>query len=146
MSDLAKAKEIFKAGRYTFVVVKNGEVLATGTREGVGELLDVVAQYGERLRGTALADKIVGKAVALIAAFAGVAAVYTPLASRAAQETLMQHGIALEAEQLVPLIQNKRNDGPCPMEKLTLPIQDPAQAVAALREFVRRVSAVTSQV
>jgi hypothetical protein len=31
---------------------------------------------------------------------------------------------------------NKRGDGPCPMERLTLPLEEPEDAVAALDKFV----------
>jgi len=84
-----------------------------------------------------LADKVVGKAVAMVARAAHLRAVYSPLASQAALDALTIDHIPLEYDRLVPLILNKRNDGPCPMEKLTQPIQNPLQAVTALREFVR---------
>lgn len=136
MTNLDLAKQIYVSGTYTFVLVKHGQVIATGTRDGVGELLDAVTQLGDTLRGASLADKIVGKAVAMIAAYAGIVEIYTPLASETAQEILNQYNLRLYAERLVPLIRNKRNDGPCPMERLTLPLTEPGAAVAALKEFV----------
>lgn len=136
MNDLELAKRVFQDGHYTFVLVCAGQVIATGARDGIGELLEVVAQQGERARGAALADKIVGKAVAMVAAHAGIAQIYTPLASEAAEQTLRAFGVVLAAERRVPLIRNKRNDGLCPLEQLTLPLTKPADAVAALQEFV----------
>jgi hypothetical protein len=62
--------------------------------------------------------------------------VFSPLASEAAQHVLVRHQIELQAERLVPLILNRRNDGPCPMERLTMPLEQPPQAVAALKDFV----------
>ena len=138
MNDLELAKEIFQANGYAFVLVRDAQVLATGTRDGVGELLDAVGALGEVLRGAALADKIVGKAVALIAAYAGITHIYTPLGSQAAQHVLRAHGIAFQPERLVPLIRNKRNDGACPLEQLTMELNAPLDAVNALREFIAR--------
>lgn len=146
MSDLEIAKTVFQAHKYTFVVVCNARVIATGTRDGIGELLDCAAQHGNALRGAALADKIVGKAVAMVAAYAGITKVYTPLASQAAQAVLQQHHIKLEAERMVPLIRNKRNDGLCPLEQLTMPLDLPDVAVAALREFVMQKRAAMPNV
>lgn len=137
MMDLELAKETFKKDSPAFVLVRDGEVLATGTRDGIGELIETLDTLGERARGASLADKIVGKAVAMVARDARLSAIYSPLASQAALDALAPAHIPLEYERLVPLILNKRNDGPCPMERLTMPIAEPRQAVAALREFIR---------
>jgi len=144
MNDLERAIRVYNLGDYAFVIVKNGSVLATGTHEGIGELLDAVGQYGATLHGAALADKIVGKAVAMVAAYAGIAQIYTPLGSQAASDFLQAHSIPFRAERLVPLIRNKRNDGPCPMERLTLPLTEPADAVAALQAFVAQTRPVVA--
>jgi hypothetical protein len=136
MTDLEFAKQVYHSNAYAFVIVRDGRVVATGTRDGVGELLDAVARHGDALRGATLADRVVGKAVAMIAAFAGIAEIYTPLGSQAAAEVLAAHAISFAAERVVPLIRNKRNDGPCPLERLTMPIAEPMDAVAALHRFV----------
>lgn len=138
MTDLELAKQTLQADSLAFVIAKDGRVLRTGTREGIGELIEVVDALADEVRGASLADKIVGKAVAMVARRAGIRAVYSPLASAAAREALAHDRIPLECDQMVPIILNKRNDGPCPMERLTLPIAEPDLAVAALREFVRK--------
>lgn len=138
MSDLNIAKKVFYADTYTFVIVKAGQVIETGTRDGIGELLMLVAMRGETLRGAALADKIVGKAVAMVAAHAGFTAIYSPLMSEPAVQVLRAQGIPFESDRTVPFIQNKRGDGLCPMEQLTLALTEPAEAVQALEEFTAR--------
>lgn len=143
MTDLELAQEKFRADSLAFVIVKDGAILCTGTRDGIGELIEAVDALGDATHGASLADKIVGKAVAMVARAARLRAVYSPLVSQAALDALaldrqgdLGH-IPLEYDCLVPLILNQRNDGPCPMERLTQPIHDPHQAVTALREFVR---------
>ena len=136
MTDLELAKEKFRADSLAFVIVKDGAVLRTGTRDGIGELIQALDALGDAARGASLADKIVGKAVAMVVRAARLRAVYSPLASQAALDALALDHISLEYDRLVPLILNKRTDGPCPMERLTQPIHDPLQAVTALREFV----------
>jgi Domain of unknown function (DUF1893) len=140
MTDLELAKQIFHSDGAAFVLVKAGRVLARGSREGIGELLTATETLGTEVNGASLADKIVGKAVAMVAAHAGLRAVYSPLASEAARRVLSAREIALEAERMVPLILNRRNDGPCPMERLTLPLEQPEEAVTALKEFVSQIS------
>lgn len=136
MHDLDQAKEHFNSGNYSFVAVKDGRVVATGERDGIGELLSAVEQFASEMQGASLADKVVGKAVALVSVHAGISGIYTPLASQAALDVLKPRGIPLQADRLVPLIRNKRNDGPCPMERLTQPIDEPRAAVLALNQFV----------
>jgi hypothetical protein len=97
-----------------------------------------VRALGDQARDACLADKIIGKAAAMVAILAGIRAAYTPLVSQAAYDTLARYHISLEYDRLVPLILNGRGDGPCPMERVTLPIDDPEQAVAALAAFVDR--------
>lgn len=136
MTDLERAIEMYHSGAYAFVLVKDDQIIATGTREGVGELLDAIAGLPDAVRGASLADKIVGKAVAMIAIYAGIAEIYTPLGSESAVQVLAQHRIPFHAQRTVPLIHNKHNDGACPMERLTMPLTDPEVAVAALKTFV----------
>lgn len=136
MTDLELAKHKLLSDSLAFVIAKDNAILRTGTREGIGELIDATHELGDAAAGASLADKIAGKAVAMVARAAKLRAIYSPLASQAALDALAADRIPLEYDRLVPLILNKRNDGPCPMERLTLPIQDPQQAVAALVHFV----------
>jgi hypothetical protein len=137
MTDLELAKQTLHADSLAFVIAKDGAILRTGTRQGIGELLQAVDALGETAHAASLADKVIGKAVAMVVLTARIHAVYSPLMSQAANDTLAHDQITVEYDRLIPLILNKRNDGPCPMERLTLPINDPLAAVAALREFVR---------
>lgn len=139
MTDLELAKERLRADSLAFVIAKNGAILRTGTRAGIGELLEATDALGDTAHGASLADKIVGKAVAMVARAAQIRAVYAPLASQSALDTLAADHITLEYDRLVPLILNKRNDGPCPMERLLLLVDDPREAVFALRMFIRPV-------
>ncbi len=138
MTDLDRAKQIFQTDGVSFVLVQDGRELARGTHDGIAELLTAVDTLGASAHGASLADKIVGKAVAMVAAYAELRAIYSPLASEAAQHALSERQITLQAERLVPLILNKRNDGPCPMERLTLPLEKPEDAVSALKKFVNK--------
>ena len=137
MSDLELAKQTLRADSLAFAIAKDGVILRTGTREGISELIEALDELGIAAQDASLADKIVGKAVAMVARRAGIRAVYSPLASAAARDALALDHISLECDHLVPLILNKRNDGPCPMERLTMPISNSDEAVAALREFIR---------
>ena len=100
-------------------------------------MLALAEQLGEEARGAALADRVMGKAAAMVARSMGVASVYALLVSEPARETLVRGGVPLECEQLVPTILNEKGDGPCPLERLVAAIEDPEEAVRVLRSFLR---------
>ncbi|MFQ6057719.1 MAG: DUF1893 domain-containing protein [Anaerolineae bacterium] len=135
-SDLQLAKDTLRAQNLSFVLAKAGRVMGASSHPGIGDLLRAVEALGEETRGAALADKVVGKAVAMVARYAGIAAVYASLTSEAARTALAAGGISLEYDQLVPLILNQQGTGSCPLERLTSALDDPQEAVAALRAFV----------
>jgi hypothetical protein len=135
-TDLVKARRLMARDGLAFALVRHGRVIARGTSGGVGELLAAVDRLGVRTRGASLADKVVGKAVALIVVGAGICAVDTPLASHAAVRVLKSHGVALNATSVVSQIMNRRGDAPCPLEQLTRPFDEPGAAISRLREFV----------
>jgi hypothetical protein len=137
-NDLELARQTLRADSLTFAIAKAGAILRIGRREGISELLEAIDALGDSAHGASLADEVVGKAVAMVARAARMRAVYSPLASQAARDALAFEKIEFEYDHLVPLILNKRSDGPCPMEQLTLSIDDPPAAIEALREFVRK--------
>ncbi len=75
------------------VVVRDGKVIATGEDYGVRELLATVDRIGPEVGGASLADKVVGKAVALIVVYSGIRAVDTRVASEPAVRLLNLQGI-----------------------------------------------------
>ena len=122
--------------KLAFVLVRDGKVLATGDDYGVRELLATAARFGPGTRGASLADKVVGKAVALIVVHAGICAVDTRVASEPAVKLLKTHGVPLRAASVVPQILNRRGDGPCPMERVTTLFDEVEPGLQALREFI----------
>jgi nucleotide-binding universal stress UspA family protein len=122
-------------GKLAFALVRDGRVLATGTQNGIVELLAATDRLGAEASGASLADKVVGKAVALIAVRSGLREIETPLASEPAIRLLRSRGIAITAVSVVPNIMNRAGDGLCPLEQLTSPFDEPEPALAKLREF-----------
>lgn len=128
--DLAYAKKEFKRG-LAFVVVKNEEILAESTEKGVAPFFYAV--NGLDVKGASLADKIVGKAVALLSVYAGIASVYTPVVSDAAVEVLHEYSIYLEADEEVTMILNSTRDDQCPIEKMVSDCGGPEEAYKKLK-------------
>lgn len=140
MNNFEQAKEIFKTGEYSCVLYKDG-ALHTSTKRGVAPLVEWLTQ-GTDLKGFSAADKIVGKAAALLFVLSGVKEVYAPIMSKDAVDFLSQHGIFAEYETLAPIIVNRSGTGPCPMEQAVVGLDDP---LAALRAIQNTLAALQSR-
>lgn len=129
-NDLTCAKEVLLREDLSCVLCKDGELLKSGGR-GISPLIAWIGQ-GTDLWGFCAADKIVGKAAALLFARMGVRAVYAPVMSETAVQVLEKFGIEASYDALVPAIINREKTGQCPMELTVGGIGDPDEAYAAL--------------
>ena len=128
--DLGLAVAELKREGCSLAVARDNQVIFTSQHPGVAGLLEALDKG--LLPGSALADKVIGRAAAMIAVAGGVKSVYTPLISVGGQQALEQAGLDFIAEKSVPGIINRQGTGPCPMEEATKDIDDPAAAVAAV--------------
>lgn len=112
MTDIEKAKEAL--GNHSIVLCKNGEVI-TSDKRGVAPLVEII-QSGTDISGFSAADRVVGKAAAMLMLKAGVAEVYALTISESAEKLLKSHGVKVSFKNRTARIMNRDNTGPCPME------------------------------
>lgn len=112
MTDIEKAKEAL--GSHSIVLCKNGEVI-TSDKRGVAPLAEII-QCGTDISGFSAADRVVGKAAAMLMLKAGVAEVYALTISESAEKLLKSHGVQVSFKNRTARIMNRDNTGPCPME------------------------------
>jgi hypothetical protein len=136
-ADLALARARLRDAQLGMVVVRDGETVWESAAPGVASLLDAVENEA-RVRGAALADRVVGRAVALVAVHGAIAAVHGEVMSEPAVAVLRSHGTLLSYDRRVQFVHNRAGTGLCPLEQLTAPIDSPSDALIALREFTRR--------
>lgn len=130
--DLSRAKEELSAGGYTCVICRDSLTYHT-TERGVRPLLNWL-ENGTDLSGGCAADKVVGKAAAMLYCLLKVKAIYAGVLSQPAKEVLDRHGVAVEYSKIVDAIENRTKTGLCPMEQATLHLTNPADAPAAIRK------------
>ncbi len=122
------------------LALTDGEALITRRERGVKPLVELI-DGGRELRGYIAADKVVGKAAAMLYAVLGIAELYACVASEGAVEVCRKRGIRLTYGTLAPHIINRRGDGSCPMEKAVADIDDPFEALAAVRKTLAALGA-----
>lgn len=130
MKDIQKAKEILENGGVTCVLCRGGEVV-TSRKSGISPMLDFLAD-GIDLVDYSAADKIIGRAAAMLFVLAGVREVYGEVVSRAALPIFEKYGVEYSYGTLVERIINRRGDGLCPMEAAVADIDDPKSGAEAL--------------
>jgi len=137
MSDLELAAQEFKSQGYSLAVVKNQEILFASRKSGLLPLLEAAEHLKEQLRGSALADKVIGKAAALLCLHFKISALYTPLLSQPAQKLLEKSGIHLIADSLTARILAPGGESTCPMEELTWMVDEPAQGYTLITQRIK---------
>jgi hypothetical protein len=134
VGDLDRAKALLASNGHTCVLA-NGDSVITSQAHGVAPMVDFIAQ-GIDVSGYAVADKVVGKAAALLFTYCGIAQVYTPVASAPALAVLNKAGIPFQADTVIPNILRADRTDICPMERRVADTADPAVAFARLSEAI----------
>lgn len=136
-SDIQHAMELLAHGSYTCVLCR-GDAVFTDTRRGIRPLLELW-ESSRDLRNFSAADKVVGKAAAMMYCLLGVHAVHAPVLSRPALQALQRHGINVTWDTLVDAIRSRDGAGFCPMESAVMAIDDPALAPAAVKAALEKL-------
>jgi hypothetical protein len=121
----------------TLVVVKGTEVLFETDSHRISGFLGAIDQLGTRLEGASVADRVAGKAIALLCVFAGIREVYAEVLSRKAKAVFEENGIPCEWKELVDNILDLNRSGICPFEKAAADISDPERAYATFKELLQ---------
>ena len=90
--------------------------------------------------GLEVADKVVGKASAMLLTLSGVKKVYAETLSIAGKEIFEKYNVEYEYGELVDYIVNKTGDDMCPMEKCVKDIDDLNEAYNALYDRTNRMA------
>lgn len=128
------AKEQLLSGAYTCVIRKN-DMVYTSEARGVKPLLAWLDSDID-FSGYSAADKVVGKAAAMLYVLLGVSNVHAVVISTKAKEVLEHHSIGVTYDSLVERIHNRTNTGFCPMEEAVWEIEDLQDALQAIRDKV----------
>lgn len=106
----------------TLALCKDGNVIVSDKR-GVAPMVDFLRD-GREFSGYCAADRVVGKATAMLFVKAGIKEVYAEVISESAEAFLKSHGIRCSFDKRTERIMNHAKNGPCPMESLVAEIDD----------------------
>lgn len=121
-------------------VVRNGAETRTFTRRGVADLLYLLDNEPDFLRGASVADKVVGKGAAALMALGRVGAVHSDVISTPALHLLRTYGVEVSFACETDRIMNRAKDGLCPVESICLPLDNPEEMLTEIRTFINKIS------
>jgi hypothetical protein len=132
-ADLETASKRLNQKSLNLVVVKNGKVLFETESHGLNDLVEAINQLQSSMKGSSVADRIVGRAAALLFVYSGVSAVFAATISDGGIEILSNNNVFHEFENRVPRILNLKKTDVCPFEKLVAELSSPEEAYERLK-------------
>ena len=131
MLDIEIAMKQLHGEKVAIAIVKNGKILFETRSRRISGFLDAIERLDGQLENSSIADRVAGKAVALLCVYVKAKAVYSEVLSRQAKIVLDKHGVECNWNNLVENILNSDRSGLCPFEKAAEDISDPVEAFAA---------------
>jgi hypothetical protein len=136
-SDLEIAKKMLRDEGFSLVIVKSGAVIHATREYGVIGLIKAIERHGAELNGSAVADKVAGKAAVMLCRYAKVAEVYAEVISEQGLKMLNEAGIRFEYRELVPKILNRERSDLCPFEKLVANCSNDEECYEKIKDYLK---------
>ncbi len=138
--DLKNAINILNNENLTCVLC-HSNIIYKSSEKGILPIYKYIS-LGYDLNNFAVADKVVGKAVAMLFVFAGIKEVYTTVISDVAYEVLKNNCIEVNYEIKTDMIVNRVGNDMCPMEKAVVSIDDPRDAYENIGKTLYKMSLI----
>lgn len=139
MKDLEIAKETLEQNDLTIAIVKEGKIIFTSTDKGIKPMYTAVLELKEELRGASVADRVIGRAAAILCKYADIKELYAKLISDEAIKVLKNSSISFFYEESSPYIKNRDKTDMCPVEKLSQDVNSPEELIQRISEFLERM-------
>lgn len=132
MTNLDQA--ISQLKNHSIVLIDEKEIIISD-QKGIIPLLELI-NSNKKLENFSIADKVVGKAVAILILKANIKNVYAKTLSVSAKNLLEKRHVNVKYSFLVDVIKNKDNTDICPMERAVENIDDVETGYRILKEKV----------
>ncbi len=135
MKDIEIAVEILEKEQLTIAVVKDGKLIYSSKDKGIKPLY-FVHKNNIDLKDSSVADRVTGKAAAMICTSACIKELNTKVISDNAIDILKETNIVYNYSVLTPYIKNRDKTGMCPIETLSLKAENINDLMTKIEEFL----------
>lgn len=138
MKETEKAKSLLK-DKVTFAAVgKKG--IYTSEKRGVKPILDKIDADPGFFNGASVADRVIGKAAAMLLEKYGVAEIYAQVTSEYAAAYLENKSVKLTYEKKTDFIMNRSGTDMCPMEKTVLNVNNADEGEILIKNKIKAMT------
>lgn len=141
MTEMSQTKEALLQEGITCAIRSTTGEIRTSTKKGIAPIMEVLENEPRFLQGALVADRVIGKAAAILLVKAGIWELYAEIISEHARMFLEVHNIPITYGKVVPYIINRKGDGMCPMEATVLQMNNINEAYVALQAKVAEMQA-----
>jgi hypothetical protein len=139
MQDLEIAKRRLYDKDLTLVIVKKVEVVFETNSQKISGFVSAIEMFDTQLKGASVADRVAGKALALLCVYAGIREVYAELLSKKAEAVLVANEIPFEFKDMIDNVLDANKKDICPFEKISDSVSDPKEAYSAFKTFLEKM-------
>ncbi len=139
MQDIEIAKKQLYSKQLTLAIVKNNKLIFQTDSHRISGFMHAIDILGFQLMGASVADRVAGKALALLCVYAGIREVYAEVLSKKAQVLFQENKVACQWGQLVDNVLDSDKNGVCPLEKAACEILDPKDSYFAFKALMEKM-------
>ncbi len=133
MDYMNQAKKTLTYKGLTCVAI-NEHMQYESKKKGIAPLYDPMEKKYDFFKGCDVADRVIGKAAAMLLIRGKIKKLHAHLMSEHAIQLLDQYHIPYTYDKKVPFIQNREGTGMCPMEEAVLSISNIEEGYKAITE------------
>lgn len=140
MQDLEIAKKELYSKRLTLSIVKDNRVLFKTDSHRISGFIHAIDTLGKELNGASVADRVAGKALALLCIYAEIREVYAEVLSKQAQTLFQENNVSCHWSQLVDNVLDVNKADVCPFEKAASEVSNPKDSYFAFKALLEKMS------
>lgn len=140
MQDLETAKKQLYNQKLTLVIVKNDIIIFQTDSHRISGFIGAIEKFGTQLKDASVADRVAGKAIALLCVYAGIRQVYAEVLSRKAQAVFEDNKILFSWKEIIDNVLDLNKAGVCPFEKIAAEISNPNESYAAFKALLEKMN------
>jgi hypothetical protein len=139
MQDLEIAKKQLYDKQLTLAIAKKEKVLFQTDLHRISGFIRAIDQFGTQLKGASVADRVAGKALALLCVYAGISHVYAEVLSKNAKVIFEENQVACEWKELVNNVLDSNKTDVCPFEKAADGVSDPKDTYLVFKALLEKM-------
>lgn len=145
MKDVDLAKKLLNDGNLNLVVVKDSKVIFKSREKGIKPLYTAVNEIKYEIAGSSIADRVTGKAAAMLCKYGKIKELHTKLISENAINVLKDTAIIINYDEVTPFIKNRDKTGMCPVETISINSNNVDELLDGISNFLESIRKVQNE-